>query len=190
MYPCRNALVGIVKTGGLPSLYAGWAAVLCRNVPHSVIKVRSIFFFYVNQDHFLFRNPFYLSTRGFWDFVYQTYSSQHMQFYTYESLKQWMLPSYYPNAQPNTLQTVCLSVFWYFLIYWCSVFTVFSLLGNFWLVMLTFWFKPMAGDAAFEEQYHYIEHRISSGVAGGLLPLVQFLAKLNVSCPCSWFVGD
>ncbi|XP_057994758.1 uncharacterized protein LOC110656062 isoform X2 [Hevea brasiliensis] len=24
--------------GGLPSLYAGWGAVLCRNVPHSIIK--------------------------------------------------------------------------------------------------------------------------------------------------------
>ncbi|KAL7165366.1 hypothetical protein ACSBR2_041122 [Camellia fascicularis] len=35
---CWNALVGIIKKGGLPSLYAGWGAVLCRNVPHSVIK--------------------------------------------------------------------------------------------------------------------------------------------------------
>lgn len=36
-----------------------------------------------------------------------------MQFYTYESLKQLMLPSHDPNAQPNTLQTVCLSTFEY-----------------------------------------------------------------------------
>lgn len=36
---CRDALVGIIRTGGLPSLYAGWGAVLCRNIPHSVIKV-------------------------------------------------------------------------------------------------------------------------------------------------------
>ncbi|GKU95268.1 hypothetical protein SLEP1_g8649 [Rubroshorea leprosula] len=35
---CWNALVGIVKTGGLHSLYAGWGAVLCRNIPHSIIK--------------------------------------------------------------------------------------------------------------------------------------------------------
>ncbi|XP_021295473.1 mitochondrial aspartate-glutamate transporter AGC1 isoform X2 [Herrania umbratica] len=35
---CWNALVGIVKKGGLPSLYTGWGAVLCRNVPHSIIK--------------------------------------------------------------------------------------------------------------------------------------------------------
>lgn len=33
-----NALVGIIKKGGLPSLYTGWGAVLCRNVPHSIIK--------------------------------------------------------------------------------------------------------------------------------------------------------
>lgn len=62
---CWNALVGIIKKGGLPSLYAGWGAVLCRNVPHSIIK-----------------------------------------FYTYESLKQLMLPSLQPNAKPNTLQTL------------------------------------------------------------------------------------
>ncbi|OMO58648.1 Mitochondrial substrate/solute carrier [Corchorus olitorius] len=35
---CWNALVGILKKGGLPSLYTGWGAVLCRNVPHSIIK--------------------------------------------------------------------------------------------------------------------------------------------------------
>ncbi|KAK1374388.1 putative envelope ADP,ATP carrier protein, chloroplastic [Heracleum sosnowskyi] len=33
-----NALLGIVGKGGFSSLYAGWGAVLCRNVPHSVIK--------------------------------------------------------------------------------------------------------------------------------------------------------
>ncbi|KAA8522409.1 hypothetical protein F0562_013230 [Nyssa sinensis] len=62
---CWKALVGIIEKGGLPSLYAGWGAVLCRNVPHSIIK-----------------------------------------FYTYESLKQFMLSSLQPNAQPNTLQTL------------------------------------------------------------------------------------
>lgn len=36
----RNAMVGIIRKGGLSSLYAGWGAVLCRNVPHSIIKVR------------------------------------------------------------------------------------------------------------------------------------------------------
>jgi hypothetical protein len=38
---CRSAFVGIIGKGGLRSLYAGWGAVLCRNVPHSIIKVRS-----------------------------------------------------------------------------------------------------------------------------------------------------
>ncbi|KAL8114613.1 hypothetical protein AgCh_021462 [Apium graveolens] len=33
-----NALLGIVGKGGFSSLYAGWRAVLCRNVPHSIIK--------------------------------------------------------------------------------------------------------------------------------------------------------
>ncbi|XP_059661793.1 uncharacterized protein LOC132307919 isoform X2 [Cornus florida] len=62
---CWIALVGIVEKGGLPSLYAGWGAVLCRNVPHSIIK-----------------------------------------FYTYERLKQLMVPSLQPNVQPSTLQTL------------------------------------------------------------------------------------
>ncbi|KAI3974917.1 hypothetical protein MKX01_005028 [Papaver californicum] len=35
---CWTALVSILKHGGFPSLYAGWGAVLCRNIPHSVIK--------------------------------------------------------------------------------------------------------------------------------------------------------
>ncbi|KAK8480351.1 hypothetical protein V6N11_036396 [Hibiscus sabdariffa] len=35
---CWKALVEIIKRGGLPSLYTGWGAVLCRNVPHSIIK--------------------------------------------------------------------------------------------------------------------------------------------------------
>lgn len=30
-----------------------------------------------------------------------------LQFYTYESLKQMMLPSLKPGAQPNTIETVC-----------------------------------------------------------------------------------
>lgn len=62
---CWNALVGMIKNGGLHSLYAGWGAVLCRNVPHSIIK-----------------------------------------FYTYESLKQMMLPSLKPGAQLSTIQTL------------------------------------------------------------------------------------
>jgi hypothetical protein len=36
---CRKALTGILEKGGFPLLYAGWGAVLCRNVPQSVIKV-------------------------------------------------------------------------------------------------------------------------------------------------------
>ncbi|KAF5177324.1 Mitochondrial carnitine carrier [Thalictrum thalictroides] len=35
---CWQALVGILGKGGFSSLYAGWGAVLCRNVPHSIIK--------------------------------------------------------------------------------------------------------------------------------------------------------
>ncbi|KAL2238226.1 UNVERIFIED_CONTAM: Mitoferrin [Sesamum indicum] len=35
---CWNALIQVVQKGGFLSLYAGWGAVLCRNVPHSVIK--------------------------------------------------------------------------------------------------------------------------------------------------------
>lgn len=35
---CWDVLVGIIRNGGLSSLYAGWIAVLCRNIPHSMIK--------------------------------------------------------------------------------------------------------------------------------------------------------
>ncbi|CAH9114176.1 unnamed protein product [Cuscuta europaea] len=35
---CWDACICIIKNGGLPSLYVGWGAVLCRNVPHSIIK--------------------------------------------------------------------------------------------------------------------------------------------------------
>ncbi|RZR71806.1 hypothetical protein BHM03_00007563 [Ensete ventricosum] len=35
---CWNAFVGCLGKGGLPSLYVGWRAVLCRNIPHSIIK--------------------------------------------------------------------------------------------------------------------------------------------------------
>ncbi|KAL7160089.1 hypothetical protein ABFS83_01G071300 [Erythranthe nasuta] len=62
---CWNALIQVVKNGGLPSLYTGWAAVLCRNVPHSIIK-----------------------------------------FYTYERLKQMMLPANQSNAEANIVQTL------------------------------------------------------------------------------------
>ncbi|CAK7335544.1 unnamed protein product [Dovyalis caffra] len=36
---CWNALVGIIGKGGFHSLYTGWGAVLCRNIPQSVIKL-------------------------------------------------------------------------------------------------------------------------------------------------------
>lgn len=39
IYLCRDVLAGIIRKGGFSSLYAGWGAVLCRNVPHSIIKV-------------------------------------------------------------------------------------------------------------------------------------------------------
>ncbi|KAI0513783.1 hypothetical protein KFK09_009813 [Dendrobium nobile] len=35
---CWKALIGCLQKGGIPSLYAGWGAVLCRNIPHSIIK--------------------------------------------------------------------------------------------------------------------------------------------------------
>ncbi|XP_064976720.1 uncharacterized protein LOC135583063 isoform X1 [Musa acuminata AAA Group] len=35
---CWNAFIGCFEKGGLPSLYTGWKAVLCRNIPHSIIK--------------------------------------------------------------------------------------------------------------------------------------------------------
>ncbi|CAL5020442.1 unnamed protein product [Urochloa decumbens] len=35
---CWSALVGCLKRGGVASLYAGWSAVLCRNIPHSIVK--------------------------------------------------------------------------------------------------------------------------------------------------------
>ncbi|XP_057525469.1 uncharacterized protein LOC130804861 isoform X2 [Amaranthus tricolor] len=35
---CWSAVQRITEVGGLRSLYAGWGAVLCRNVPHSIIK--------------------------------------------------------------------------------------------------------------------------------------------------------
>jgi len=35
---CWNALVGCLKKGGIASLYTGWGAVLCRNIPHSIVK--------------------------------------------------------------------------------------------------------------------------------------------------------
>lgn len=38
----RNALVGCIEKGGVATLYAGWRAVLCRNIPHSIIKVHIV----------------------------------------------------------------------------------------------------------------------------------------------------
>ncbi|KAK1618704.1 hypothetical protein QYE76_024221 [Lolium multiflorum] len=35
---CWKALVGCLRRGGITSLYAGWGAVLCRNIPHSIVK--------------------------------------------------------------------------------------------------------------------------------------------------------
>ncbi|WOL10109.1 hypothetical protein Cni_G18863 [Canna indica] len=35
---CWNAFIGCLEKGGLASFYAGWTAVLCRNIPHSIIK--------------------------------------------------------------------------------------------------------------------------------------------------------
>ncbi|CAM0944656.1 unnamed protein product [Alopecurus aequalis] len=36
---CWKALVGCLQRGGIASLYAGWGAVLCRNIPHSIVKL-------------------------------------------------------------------------------------------------------------------------------------------------------
>lgn len=46
---CWKALVGCLHRGGIASLYAGWGAVLCRNIPHSVIK----FYAYESLKQFL-----------------------------------------------------------------------------------------------------------------------------------------
>ncbi|KAH9614384.1 hypothetical protein KSS87_022727 [Heliosperma pusillum] len=35
---CWKAALRIIENGGLLSLYSGWGAVLCRNIPHSIIK--------------------------------------------------------------------------------------------------------------------------------------------------------
>ncbi|KAJ0105747.1 hypothetical protein Patl1_17726 [Pistacia atlantica] len=82
---CWNALIGIIKKGGLPSLYAGWGAVLCRNVPHSIIKVINLICLFGLRSHAV-----YLESK----------------FYTYESLKQMMSPSLHFSAQPSTIQTL------------------------------------------------------------------------------------
>ncbi|GLJ42297.1 hypothetical protein SUGI_0875590 [Cryptomeria japonica] len=46
------ALRSVIDKGGFPMLYAGWGAVLCRNVPQSVIK----FYTYEGLKHFAMRN--------------------------------------------------------------------------------------------------------------------------------------
>lgn len=123
MLLCRNALVGIIKKGGLPSLYVGWGAVLCRNVPHSIIKVRvildacdlssietTVFGSVLSQSDIFSACPFPILPSPASDICgyYIKDFADHAQFYTYESLKQLMLPSLQPNAKPNTLQTVCI----------------------------------------------------------------------------------
>ncbi|XP_078163492.1 mitochondrial substrate carrier family protein [Carex rostrata] len=35
---CWNVVAGCIEKGGVATLYAGWRAVLCRNIPHSIIK--------------------------------------------------------------------------------------------------------------------------------------------------------
>ncbi|KAI5438184.1 hypothetical protein KIW84_024069 [Lathyrus oleraceus] len=37
---CWDALIGIIRSGGLFSLYAGWKAVLCRNIPQQQIQAK------------------------------------------------------------------------------------------------------------------------------------------------------
>lgn len=49
---CWNALVGCLQRGGIASLYAGWCAVLCRNIPHSVVK----FYAYESLKQFLLKS--------------------------------------------------------------------------------------------------------------------------------------
>jgi hypothetical protein len=33
-----QAVAGILRSGGVPQLFRGWGAVLCRNIPQSVVK--------------------------------------------------------------------------------------------------------------------------------------------------------
>lgn len=53
---CRNAFVGIIRKGGLPSLYVGWGAVLCRNIPQSIIKVWSFKRYYFGLVNIFYVN--------------------------------------------------------------------------------------------------------------------------------------
>lgn len=113
----RNALIVIVRSGGLPSLYAGWKAVLWRNIPHSIIKVSfdfsnlSLCLFGENHGtgswlrHILFHPSltsffltFYCSFIGHYYFDWQ--------FYTYERLKELRLSSVQLRNQNDTLMTV------------------------------------------------------------------------------------
>lgn len=50
---CWNAVQRIIEKGGLHSLYAGWGAVLCRNIPHSIIK----FYTYESLKQMLMSSP-------------------------------------------------------------------------------------------------------------------------------------
>lgn len=49
---CWNALIGCLEKGGVSSLYTGWGAVLCRNIPHSIIK----FYTYENLKQWFSRS--------------------------------------------------------------------------------------------------------------------------------------
>ncbi|KAM3226146.1 hypothetical protein ACQJBY_058680 [Aegilops geniculata] len=53
---CWKALVGCLQRGGIASLYAGWGAVLCRNIPHSIVKL--ICGGFAGSTAALFTNPF------------------------------------------------------------------------------------------------------------------------------------
>ena len=67
---CRNAFVGVVAKGGLRGLYTGWGAVLCRNVPHSIIKARSsLDTFHMNEIVFLLKKVHRLSVLHLLDAV-------------------------------------------------------------------------------------------------------------------------
>ncbi|XP_015688847.1 adenine nucleotide transporter BT1, chloroplastic/amyloplastic/mitochondrial isoform X2 [Oryza brachyantha] len=49
---CWDALLGSLRRGGITSLYAGWGAVLCRNIPHSIVK----FYTYENLKQFMLKS--------------------------------------------------------------------------------------------------------------------------------------
>ena len=100
----RSALTGMVRSEGIASLYNGLGAVLCRNVPQSVLKVNRP----PIQAHPLYRHTFIQVTHA----THKEFSAPLMgwgyggmggwggcmgQFLTYEAMKAWALKDKAPS---------------------------------------------------------------------------------------------